>query len=186
MDNPRYERYLTSPQREQSPAKRRIRHLCGDLARKIGLRQLKPRTALVAGVLFVLLAGLGLTRSGLFRASESGVAAGGITPPTSAQPVETTVTVHVVVDQSPEVVAGGDVVPTSDPAPTATGGKIDLNTADVQALDTLPGIGPATAQKVIADRTANGPFTSPEDLMRVSGIGQKKFDALKDLITVGK
>jgi len=181
MDNPRYERYLTSPPREQGPAKRRVRHLCGDLARKIGLRQLKPRTALVAGVLFVLLAGLGLFRSGLFRASESGVA----TSTVSTQPAETTVTVHVVVDQSPAAVSVGDAVPTSDPAPIA-GGKIDLNAADAQALDTLPGIGPATAQKIIADRTANGPFTSPEDLMRVSGIGQKKFDALKDLITVGK
>jgi competence protein ComEA len=65
------------------------------------------------------------------------------------------------------------------------GGKVDLNTATVEQLDTLPGIGPATAQKIVADRTENGPFRSVEDLLRVPGIGAKKLDALKDLVTAG-
>ncbi|MDP2401057.1 MAG: helix-hairpin-helix domain-containing protein, partial [Actinomycetota bacterium] len=43
---------------------------------------------------------------------------------------------------------------------------------------------PATAAKIIADRDANGPFSAPDDLMRVSGIGAKKFEALSGLITV--
>lgn len=64
------------------------------------------------------------------------------------------------------------------------GGQVDLNTADQAALDTLPGVGPSTAAKIIADREANGPFASAEDLRRVSGIGDKKYEALKDLVCV--
>ncbi|PKQ30025.1 MAG: competence protein ComEA [Actinobacteria bacterium HGW-Actinobacteria-10] len=61
---------------------------------------------------------------------------------------------------------------------------VNINTATAQQLDDLPGIGPSTAAKIIADREANGPFTAPEDLMRVSGIGEKKFEALKDMVAV--
>lgn len=64
-------------------------------------------------------------------------------------------------------------------------GKVNINTATAEQLDTLPGIGESTAQKIIADREANGPFSSPEDLKRVSGIGDKKYAELADLITVG-
>jgi competence protein ComEA len=66
----------------------------------------------------------------------------------------------------------------------AAGGKVDLNTATAAELDTLPGVGPSTAAKIVADRTSNGPFRSVDDLMRVSGIGPAKFDALKDLVRV--
>ena len=65
------------------------------------------------------------------------------------------------------------------------GGKVNINTASAEQLDTLPGVGESTAQKIIADREANGPFSSPEDLKRVSGIGDKKYVELADLITVG-
>ena len=65
------------------------------------------------------------------------------------------------------------------------GGKVNINTASAEQLDTLPGVGKSTAQKIIADREANGPFSSPEDLKRVSGIGDKKYAELADLITVG-
>lgn len=65
------------------------------------------------------------------------------------------------------------------------GGKVNINTATAEQLDTLPGIGESTAQKIIADREANGPFASVEDLKRVSGIGDKKYADLADLITVG-
>ncbi len=61
---------------------------------------------------------------------------------------------------------------------------VNINTADATALDTLPGVGPSTAQKIVADREANGPFGSPEDLGRVSGIGPKRLEQLKDLISV--
>ena len=65
------------------------------------------------------------------------------------------------------------------------GGKVNINTATVEQLDSLPGVGESTAQKIIADREENGPFGSPEDLKRVSGIGDKKYEDLADLITVG-
>lgn len=61
---------------------------------------------------------------------------------------------------------------------------VNINNAGVDQLTTLDGVGEATANKIIADREANGPFSSIEDIMRVSGIGQKKFDAIKDRICV--
>jgi competence protein ComEA len=66
----------------------------------------------------------------------------------------------------------------------ATGAKVNLNTATEDQLDTLPRVGPAMAAKILAWRTQNGRFTSIDDLMNVSGIGQKTFDGLKDLVTV--
>jgi len=62
--------------------------------------------------------------------------------------------------------------------------RVNINTADVWLLDALPGIGPALAENIIQYREANGPFDSIEELMRVPGIGQAKYDGLKDLITV--
>lgn len=67
---------------------------------------------------------------------------------------------------------------------TVTGQAVNINTAGLAELDALPGVGPATAQAIIDDREANGPFTAPEDLMRVSGIGEKKFEKLKSSICV--
>ena len=64
-------------------------------------------------------------------------------------------------------------------------GKVNINTADVDTLDTLPGIGTATAENIIADREANGPFTSIEDIKRVSGIGDKKYEQIAELICIG-
>lgn len=69
-------------------------------------------------------------------------------------------------------------------AGAAGSGKIDLNTADVVALDTLPRIGPAMAQRIIDWREANGRFTSVEDLLAVPGIGDKLLESLRDLVTV--
>lgn len=66
----------------------------------------------------------------------------------------------------------------------STGGKVNINTADSAALQTINGIGPATAQKIIDYRNANGRFSKPEDLMNVSGIGEKTFEKMKDYITI--
>lgn len=63
-------------------------------------------------------------------------------------------------------------------------GVININTATAEELDSLPGIGPSTAAAIVEDRERNGPFASPEDLMRVSGIGEGKFSKLKDQIRV--
>lgn len=64
-------------------------------------------------------------------------------------------------------------------------GKVDINTATVDQLQQLNGVGPALAQRIVADRQANGPFKTVEDLKRVSGIGDKKFASLADSICVG-
>lgn len=68
---------------------------------------------------------------------------------------------------------------------SATGdGKVNLNTADEAALDTLPRIGPALAERIIAWREANGPFTSVDDLLAVSGFGEKMVESLRDLVVL--
>lgn len=63
--------------------------------------------------------------------------------------------------------------------------KINLNTAKKEELEEIPGVGPSTADKILAYREDNGPFTLIEDIMNVSGIGEAKFDKMKDAITVG-
>lgn len=74
----------------------------------------------------------------------------------------------------------------SNPLPTATSnGLININTATLEQLDTLPGIGPKLAQAIIDYRNEYGPFTCPEDLVNVSGIGEKTLEKLLDFITVG-
>jgi competence protein ComEA len=70
-----------------------------------------------------------------------------------------------------------------NPAP-GSGGLVNINTADQAALDSLPGIGPALAQRIIQYREKNGPYKVPEDIKNVSGIGEKRFENLKDLISV--
>ena len=69
-------------------------------------------------------------------------------------------------------------------AGTGATALVNINSAGIDELDTLPGVGPSTAQAILDDRTQNGPFASVEDIMRVSGIGEKKFEKLKDLICV--
>ncbi|NLI56294.1 ComEA family DNA-binding protein [bacterium] len=62
---------------------------------------------------------------------------------------------------------------------------ININTASQKELEELPGIGPALAQKIIDYREKNGYFSTIEDIKKVSGIGDKRFEAIKDSITVG-
>ena len=86
-------------------------------------------------------------------------------------------------DEPPPPVAGGESSSSSggvDPS-----GKININTALTEELDTLPGIGPAFAQRIVEYREANGPFKSIEEITNVSGIGDATFQKLKDCITVG-
>jgi competence protein ComEA len=67
--------------------------------------------------------------------------------------------------------------------PVATG-LVNINTADAKALDTLPGIGPITAGRIIDYRTAKNGFKKKEDLMKVEGIGTATYNKLKDKITI--
>jgi competence protein ComEA len=64
-------------------------------------------------------------------------------------------------------------------------GPIDLNLAGVGELETLPGVGPATAAAIVAHREAEGAFGSVDDLLEVRGIGPAKLDAVRDLVSVG-
>lgn len=84
-------------------------------------------------------------------------------------------------DPPPGGASGAAGVPGAAGAP---GGLINLNSATAEQLDSLPGIGPSTAQKIIAYRTEHGGFRRVDDLMEVPGIGPAKFEELKDLVTV--
>jgi competence protein ComEA len=68
---------------------------------------------------------------------------------------------------------------------TSTTELIDINVASAAELESLPGIGPTTAQKIIDYREQNGPFLSIEDIINVPGIGPGTYERIKDLITVG-
>ena len=65
-----------------------------------------------------------------------------------------------------------------------TTGKVNLNTADATALDTLPGIGPAYAKRILDYRTSHGGFKSIEELTQISGIGDKTMEKLRDLVSL--
>ena len=60
---------------------------------------------------------------------------------------------------------------------------VNINTAGVDELDSLPGIGPVLAQRIVDWRTENGPFTDAAQLLEVDGIGQATLDGLRDHIT---
>lgn len=62
--------------------------------------------------------------------------------------------------------------------------RVNINTADASQLALLPRIGPSAAERILEFRKKNGPFKSPEDLMLVSGIGEKTFQLLKPYVAV--
>lgn len=66
----------------------------------------------------------------------------------------------------------------------AAGGLINLNTATLEQLDSLPGIGPAIAQRIIDYRASVGGFKAVEEITEVSGIGDATLAKIKDLVTV--
>jgi competence protein ComEA len=67
----------------------------------------------------------------------------------------------------------------------ASKAKVNINTASASELETLPRVGPKIAQRIIDFRTKNGNFKKVEDIMKIQGIGEKVFENIRDLITVG-
>ena len=84
----------------------------------------------------------------------------------------------------PQVTRPVVVTAVSEEASSSPAWPVDLNTADLEALDTLPGVGPVTAQAILDYREENGPFSSVEELENVYGIGEKTLENLRDLVTV--
>jgi competence protein ComEA len=81
--------------------------------------------------------------------------------------------------------AGGDGSgAAAGPGAAGPAAKIDLNTASVAQLDTLPGVGPVTAQHIVEWRSRNGRFARVEQLREIDGIGERRFQQLRELVTV--
>ena len=80
-----------------------------------------------------------------------------------------------------------DRLPWEPPAAAADTGaeRVDVNTAGLEELMSLPGIGKVRAQAILDDRAENGPYRYPEDLVRVRGIGQGILEDVMDRITTG-
>lgn len=128
------------------------------------------------------------------RINDAVLLAGGLLPDADtssinlAQPLSDGQKVHVPAVGEQVVQPGAQDVPLPDAPASAqeatAGSKINVNSATVDELQKLPGVGEATAASIVDDRERNGPFLSVEDLMRVSGIGEKKFEKMRDLIDV--
>ena len=126
------------------------------------------------------------------RVAQAIDAAGGLTPEADAAGLNRASKVvdgqkiyvpHVGEQQTVSDVAGSGPGEASVGASVASD-LVNINTANAAELQTLSGIGPSMAQSIIDERTQNGPFASIDDLMRVSGIGEKKFAKIKDCICV--
>ena len=100
-----------------------------------------------------------------------------------ADPLKPHQKVYVPPVGAPTAAASAGPGAASDEEPAA-GGKVNLNSADAAELDKLPGVGPAIAKRIVDYRTANGPFSSPEQLKEVPGIGDATYEKLADLITI--
>ncbi len=107
-----------------------------------------------------------------------------------AQPAADGMQVHVPVMGEAAATPPPISLPAGGAPPSRMGGitidgLVDINLAGQTDLEMLPGIGPATAAKILAYREANGPFATIEAIMDVPGIGEAKFEEIRELITVG-
>lgn len=126
------------------------------------------------------------------RVADAIAAAGGVLPGTDLSFVNLAAKIVdgelVVIGETPPPGATLGPAPGSGDGSGAVGGTggglVDINTATEADLDTLPGIGPALAQRIIDYRTQHGAFHSIDELRNVSGIGDSKFAEIKDLVTV--
>lgn len=83
-----------------------------------------------------------------------------------------------------ESTAAPELPPESTQGAAYVDGLLDINLASVEDLTTLPGIGPALAQRIVDYREQNGRFSSVEELRNISGIGEKRLSAILEYITV--
>jgi competence protein ComEA len=121
------------------------------------------------------------------RVTDAVAAAGGAAAGADLDVVNLAATLHdgeriyvpAVGEIVPPVVAGDTVVDSLAPA-----GPVDVNTATVDQLDVLPGVGPATAAAIVAYRDQHGPFQTVDQLGEVRGIGPSKLDAIRGLVVV--
>jgi competence protein ComEA len=117
-------------------------------------------------------------------------AAGG---PTASADLTAINLARVLVDGEQVVVPAPGDTPSTGAAPGASGGtggaagsgRVDLNRADAAAFDTLPGIGPVLAERIVAWRDEHGRFTAVEELTEVTGIGPALLAGVRDLVQVG-
>jgi competence protein ComEA len=89
-----------------------------------------------------------------------------------------------IVVGAPNGGVGAAAAGSGGPAAGAPGAGVSLNAASIEELETLPGVGPVTAQAIIDWRTTNGAFTSVDELLEVDGIGPKTYDSLAPLVTL--
>ncbi|MFZ4720383.1 MAG: helix-hairpin-helix domain-containing protein [Ilumatobacteraceae bacterium] len=111
--------------------------------------------------------------------------AGGLAP--DAEPDAVNLAAVVADAQRIYVPRHGEPVPVepgTGAASTLPPGPVDLNRATADELDSLPGVGPATAAAIVAYREQHGPFSAVDDLAQVRGIGPAKLEALRGLVTV--
>ncbi|MCI0520950.1 MAG: ComEA family DNA-binding protein [Chloroflexi bacterium] len=99
------------------------------------------------------------------------------------QPPTPTPTSEAAALETPQAALAAEA--TASPAPASSGGLININTASQAELESLPGIGPALALRIIEYRDAHGPFATTQAIQDVSGIGPATFEKIRALITVG-
>ncbi|CAN5550784.1 hypothetical protein BH09ACT4_BH09ACT4_20960 [soil metagenome] len=116
------------------------------------------------------------------RAVDIVAAAGGFTP--DADPAALNLARLLSDGEQIVVPAVGEAPAAGGASSAAADGTVNLNTADATALETLPRIGPAIAQRILDWREKNGRFSAIEDLLDVPGIGSATFEGLRDLVTV--
>lgn len=142
---------------------------------------LTPAETRLAGLLFLLSLLGGLVRLGE-RVSPAVdrwlTEAGGPAPPPSSPAGAPADTLIPDAAPSPRRPAPAVEAVAPPPAPQPSGG-VDPNAAGLSALIALPGVGPALARRILADRERNGPYRRPEDLLRVRGIGPATLDKMR-------
>jgi competence protein ComEA len=151
-----------------------------------------PPTSAAPSSIVVHVAGA-VARAGVYhvdataRVDDAVAAAGGVTPEADLDAVNLAAKVadgdRVFVPrrgQNPPAV----VAPVGPADGSTPSGPVNLNTATAEQLDTLPGVGPTTAQAIIAWRQEHGAFRSVQDLLEVRGIGPAKLESLRDQVTV--